>query len=470
MLLYFVTGLHITVPEDPNGTVYLCSDHDCFSRVVRSASVDGGLLITMMVFDFTKDPYIPLYLGWIIHMISDVKEVHHHIVLMEPSVFLSQEMIKKINAKGKNGSNNNVEQVFFATTTMLTVNELSNSALRWIFVSLEHGDSAYGIKALTSIEELNPHLELHMPRVLIHLNHEQPWTTDQNSQDFTFDSVRSLKDAYSKFSLVIRNYYFEPLHEMKNVFFLPLGPSYYGYVLDDKKNEDIPASERMALCYFAGRAIYSAGVKNWNNNKEVHFQQRVAFFELAKKLSDENSDANGDTTKKNKNKENRGKFEGLNGCGILSEANKNDGVYGKDEYIQYISRLNTAIFAPAPPGNSPETFRFYEALETGAIPISVRTKPDRDFLSPSISGSSSQEWLLSGYPGPILNDWHEVHEYLLRFSAPESDEKELDALQKKVQNWYVEMKKRAQEKLAQRLNDVFSYRRIIEESFEKENL
>ena len=56
MLLYFVTGLHITMPEDPNGAVYLCSDHDCFSMVVRSASVDGGLLITMMVHDFTKDP------------------------------------------------------------------------------------------------------------------------------------------------------------------------------------------------------------------------------------------------------------------------------------------------------------------------------------------------------------------------------------------------------------------------------
>jgi GR25 family glycosyltransferase involved in LPS biosynthesis len=45
----------------------------------------------------------------------------------------------------------------------------------------------------------------------------------------------------------------------------------------------------------------------------------------------------------------------------------------------YLGRLNNSKFCPILRGNNIETFRLYEALESGAIPIYVRTDGDTDF-------------------------------------------------------------------------------------------
>jgi len=46
----------------------------------------------------------------------------------------------------------------------------------------------------------------------------------------------------------------------------------------------------------------------------------------------------------------------------------------------YLARLRKSVFALAPSGNNPETFRHWEALESGAIPVSVAPPRDRSYL------------------------------------------------------------------------------------------
>ena len=43
---------------------------------------------------------------------------------------------------------------------------------------------------------------------------------------------------------------------------------------------------------------------------------------------------------------------------------------------QYIARMLDTVFVPCPTGNNVETFRLYEALECGAIPLYVKTDKD----------------------------------------------------------------------------------------------
>ena len=47
---------------------------------------------------------------------------------------------------------------------------------------------------------------------------------------------------------------------------------------------------------------------------------------------------------------------------------------------QYIARLLDTIFVPCPTGNNVETFRLYEALECGCVPLYVKTKGDEAYV------------------------------------------------------------------------------------------
>jgi hypothetical protein len=49
--------------------------------------------------------------------------------------------------------------------------------------------------------------------------------------------------------------------------------------------------------------------------------------------------------------------------------------------LSYVGQLLNSIFVPCPTGMNPETFRFYEAIEHGAIPIYVRTPGDEKYVA-----------------------------------------------------------------------------------------
>jgi len=85
---------------------------------------------------------------------------------------------------------------------------------------------------------------------------------------------------------------------------------------------------------------------------------------------------------------------GPNRCKLLEDWNAKDTV-GYDEYI---GTLLDTIFVPCPGGQNAETFRYYEALECGCIPIVVREPGDELFV----------KYITSNMPILPVNSWTEA--------------------------------------------------------------
>ena len=85
---------------------------------------------------------------------------------------------------------------------------------------------------------------------------------------------------------------------------------------------------------------------------------------------------------------------GPNRCKLLEGWNAGDMV-GYDEYI---GTLLDTIFVPCPGGQNAETYRYYEALECGCIPIVVREPGDELFV----------KYITSNMPILPVNSWEEA--------------------------------------------------------------
>lgn len=98
-------------------------------------------------------------------------------------------------------------------------------------------------------------------------------------------------------------------------------------------------------------------------------------------------------------------------------------------YDDYMTALVNTVFVLCPSGNNPETFRLYEALEVGGIPLFVRPRLDKDFL---------QFGTWSEYPGQIFNSWLDLVPYMEKISM--SDDKTINDLQQSIILWYNQFK------------------------------
>jgi hypothetical protein len=65
---------------------------------------------------------------------------------------------------------------------------------------------------------------------------------------------------------------------------------------------------------------------------------------------------------------------------------------------QYVASLLDSVFVPCPPGNNSETFRLYEALECGCVPLYVKTPGDEAYT----------EWLESEIGLLAVSGWPEA--------------------------------------------------------------
>lgn len=92
---------------------------------------------------------------------------------------------------------------------------------------------------------------------------------------------------------------------------------------------------------------------------------------------------------------------------------------------EYLGAMLDSVFVPCPDGNNPETFRFYEALQAGCIPLVVKTKRNEAWFNwvskhlPLITNTSWQECIrimvslltkpetLEIYRGQVLKAWAE---------------------------------------------------------------
>ena len=94
---------------------------------------------------------------------------------------------------------------------------------------------------------------------------------------------------------------------------------------------------------------------------------------------------------------------------------------------EYQEVLSDSAFAPAPMGNvTLETFRMYEALELGSIPLIETRRTYRYF-----------EYVLGSHPLPSFERWGDATAFVERYAR---DPAELDALQRACLDWWADFK------------------------------
>jgi hypothetical protein len=201
-----------------------------------------------------------------------------------------------------------------------------------------------------------------LPKVVYHLNHEQPWDVKgHNYNDIIFPSVQDLSDFYSEFTLVLRNYYYEPL--LRSSYYLPLSAPFEGYVVQNDSSPTFQqavntvASWRSIRCHFKGRTEYSKysyeGIHEGKPPTLVQsdrdFPQAVERREIIR-LAQENR---------------------LGGCAASSSEISTPGSFQPHSvefflasYEEYVQVLADTVFVLCPGGNNVETFRHAEVSGT----------------------------------------------------------------------------------------------------------
>lgn len=190
-----------------------------------------------------------------------------------------------------------------------------------------------------------------LPKVFFHLNHEKPWgVEDPMSLDKVFVSIEACVKFYDSFSLVMRNYYYQPLQSSS--FYLPVLLPYHGYIIGNSSSAlfmesmQRKPSQRSILCHFQGRLDYSQYkmnsfgkiVKVKGDDHLSYAYERRALVKMIKESKD----------------------GPLKSCSVKTiEANYMITSY-VEVYEQYVSTMIDTVFVLSPAGNNPETFRHYE--------------------------------------------------------------------------------------------------------------
>ena len=322
-----------------------------------------------------------------------------------------------------------VAQVTAWNTTLIhlaVLNLLTIVPQKSVLVCLEHGHSRFSVQTLVSIVEKSMAL---VPDIVLHINHEQPWVVSPNSYgfDYIFNTTALLVEGYSNFPLVIRTYYYEPL--TTSSLYIPLGPSYFGNTVGNRSShlylaKHVRPSKRSTFCYFAGIFNYHPATrpKDLVDGDTLHYQQRVDLYDLSRQGSG-SGDGDG-----------RVDSNSITNLCTIKFQDPWHGQEGDDEqvgvlldYEKYIPKLADTVFCPCPSGNNPETFRLYEALEVGCIPLFVRPPEDKDF-------TKHGEW--NSYPGVIFNSWNDLNPFLM---WAQHNPREVDLLHHSILRWYESM-------------------------------
>jgi hypothetical protein len=112
----------------------------------------------------------------------------------------------------------------------------------------------------------------------------------------------------------------------------------------------------------------------------------------------------------------------------------------------YSAVMENSVFAPCPAGNSPETIRLYDALESGAIPITL----EHEFIR-----STDALAALGEIPFPVLNSWDELPEFLSSMKLQLQDDPDLiNALQTKCISWWSQYKIYISTQIKQRIESL----------------
>jgi len=377
--------------------------------------------ITTVVYFSVIEPadrvYLQMYLSWIDHSLNDINNqavtmsnVNHNdnLNIIHDSINTMYANHFIIQIVGNYNDTESIKNYIVETVSMLPAKS--------VFVIMNCAPS-YKYYSPLSIIKGRHAAGFFNNNIMLHLNHEQPGSDYndplQRDSNHCYGDNADLQKIYEQFNLVVRNYYYEP-YSSKSIY-LPLGPSYYHVLkaLDVHSSHAIKlTSERQRRCFFMGRSQY--------HHSGAHQRERIAIARLYHQ----------------------------NSFPCDYEYYAVDGL----QYITYQQRLRDSVFAPCPAGNSFETYRLYEALEVGAIPVVVKPFDDRsNYLN-------AKEW--RNYPGPVLESWEELAEYMETLYPTDRElsihqKHRLNALQNALRKWYIDFKNSKRQELVNSLEQIF---------------
>jgi hypothetical protein len=359
--------------------------------VVDDAILKRELLLVFTSLNEVVDDYGEIYIGWIQHLFSSPR-FKTKVVLLNVNVSRPREE--------------------YTADVDYFLGILPDES---IFVVYDHNPPEMDVRSLGYLGRIKAQarprtndtvvLDYYHPVKnfgVFHLNHEQPWNFQGGTWNVHYFSEEMLRDLSSAHGLLFRNYFHGPLEGLPTVVQLPLGPAYYGFrgaFLGPNSNLPVrqPTSSRPILCRFIGRQTY--GRRNLDTVPE-----RADFVALARRLPFEAAMLVNETHVVGMRAEYSGAGAGTADAAFPCEAVDSLSQSRRAGYLSaYATSLVHTRFAPCPPGNNPETFRHYEALEAGAIPLILSSPRHSLFLA-------SKYW--RGYPGPLFLNWQEAAEFV----------------------------------------------------------
>jgi hypothetical protein len=360
LICHAVILLHFSVTSRPaqllaptKGTTMYCFELTCVSDTIAMLKDYDPIFLGIISYDFERDSYLALYLGTILELFDIPGHNVVALVLQNP-----------------------VDTPIFQTVFQF----IQLLPPKSVFVSIEHGRSGAGLKSLRVFQQHGV-----CPKVIYHLNHEQPWEVDEKDLNHIFDSVQELADFYSTFDLVIRNYYYTPLLSASH--YVPTGAPFDGYIIGNATSELFQraqitkASQRERLCYFKGRISYAK--YQFEENTSPVIDRNSPHPPLPKLLKSDDMFPQAMERKEIIRLAAEGK---LGGCTAHSSDESTFKSYARDSnvdstgsaagessndvvgsYDTFVANVANAAFVLCPAGNNPETFRHYEVRVRGSV-------------------------------------------------------------------------------------------------------
>ena len=404
---------HVLPPSD---YVNSCSSLECLIGTIQAIQHENRTIIAFISNYFRRDPYLGLYLGNVIDLFQNTTEIVPHFLLFEwpggeeegaqtgnivetalmlfsllpaQSVFVSYEdgasafgVQNLAYARAKLGLgcavilHLNQEQPwvtkgFYAEEDTSEDGSFSEKAIDTEAKSRDKAAKQNASQTTRTVRKKLPSSVTSLP-----MNGQDTKTVDMDrdeevdvvvseSLELIYDATYAILGSTSELvyyyqlqTSVLRNYYYAPLEETS--FYYPVGAPFYGYLLGNHSSKITtlstnPISNRTTYCHFTGRVVYPKRTK-----LNQHYNTRAELLELANQ-----------------------KKIGPCVVDVIVSIQTDEGVFLKNNsyekldyhkwtYEEYITRLVDTGFVLCPEGNNPETFRHYEALEVGAVPLFVR--------------------------------------------------------------------------------------------------
>lgn len=246
--------------------------------------------------------------------------------------------------------------------------------------------------------------------------------------------------AYNECDLILRNYYFPEIFERPDlkakILWVPNG---YKSGVGPRTPQSLqPATNRQHLASFMG----------WIDNPDSFARERDSFGRMVRSVRKSKASRYTAFLKWCERKihfslERRQFSASTFQCEDLYLLSSSGFASGNNLGL-YSAIMENSVFAPCPAGNSPETIRLYDALESGCIPISL----NHLFLrSPQALAA------IGPVPFPILKSWDELPEFLSDMKRQLlEDPQTISTLQEQCITWWQRYKEFISQKVAERIS------------------